>query len=337
MADEWDYYHTQIDGKSGMVAVNLGLAAESPQASRPWLLRLGLKLRTPDALPGEEEAAALNKFEEALLPQMAGEVQAVYVGRTTVPGRRNMYFYAPDPGWYVAVCRAVLSDFEGWEPDFEKKQDAGWSTYEDFLFPNPRQLRTIFNRRTVVALLRAGDDTAKPRPVDHVLFFNSPAGRQRFSDAVTAEGFTIVEHVSGADDDMDAPAPLLRPPPPPGFGGDREPGSTGDTVVIDALMPENAEQAADAGLVPSGKFRIAPIGGPAPAAAAPAAAEAPAFEEEDDEGGDDEHPYRLELSRVDSVDLPNINAVVDSLLVRASELGGVYKGWAAPVVKSAEE
>jgi hypothetical protein len=81
---------------------------------------------------------------------------------------------------------------DGWE-------DSEWSTYFNFLYPNPYQKRSMLNRRVCEGLEEVGDDLSLERPLDHRVYFEDAVQKQAFEAKVVELGFALRE---GNDEDF---------------------------------------------------------------------------------------------------------------------------------------
>src|SRR5262249_34747262 len=95
MAENWDAYLTNIDGKVASIFVDLGLKADVPMAGKPWSFFIRIPLLNPadNGLTQTEEFTILQSVEQAILDALKDQ-QAIYAGRVTTGGARVMVFYA---------------------------------------------------------------------------------------------------------------------------------------------------------------------------------------------------------------------------------------------------
>ncbi len=205
---DWASHQRPSDAGPAAIAVDLSLEPRAPLADRPRLVRIRYALRAarPDGLPEPGEAEALARVEDMLAATLA-PAGAVYAGRVTLAGFREHLFYLPDAVGVRAeldAVRAALADYDLGE---QGEDDPAWQAYRQELFPTPRTLRWLLDRRAVEALARRGDRGDRARPVDHQASFPTAEGREAFAAEVQAQGF---EPVARRDD----------APPPNGFGVD---------------------------------------------------------------------------------------------------------------------
>jgi uncharacterized protein (TIGR01619 family) len=302
--ENWNFYACELDSKFTVITLGMHLAGEGPKESHPHLLMMRIPLTDPEGLPDKEEADALNSLEDALLPELERQLDAVYVGRLTTAGRRELFFYAPSAeGWPDAVEEA-FSDFPQYEPEFAEQRDPDWDFYFGFLYPEPRQVQQMLNRDVLENLAKAGDDPDKPRPVDHTIEFPTEEARSAFLKVAVERGF--IETEEDQEDCGD------------GCGHDHGHSHHHEHDASHEHAHEHGHSH-EHGHAEAGGEGHAEAGG------------------EEDEGGEEgdeepEMPFRLTITRDETTDPENIDAVVDELFVLAEEHGGRYDGWGALVM-----
>ena len=207
-APDWVSHQRPSQAGPAAIAVDLALSTRAPLLDRPRLVRVRYALRAarPDGLPEPAEAEALTRVEDMLAATLA-PIGAVYAGRVTLAGFREHHFYLPDAVSVRAELDAVRAALADYDLDEKGEDDPAWQVYRQELFPTPRTLRWLLDRRAVVALARRGDRAERPRPVDHQASFPTLEAREAFVAEVLAQGF---EPVARRDDG----------PPPSAFGVD---------------------------------------------------------------------------------------------------------------------
>lgn len=193
MADDWDFYFCRVNDVPSSIFVDLGLRAGAPDPARPQLLWIWVPMRAPrpDGLSSAEEADPLGAIEDALTGALRTRLDAVLAGRITGAGRREFYFYAPHATAFASHVASVFRAFPDYAPDVGEQPDPEWGQYLALLYPNPRQLERIRNRRVIAALEEAGDVLVTPRPITHWLYFADPAARAATAATLAAAGFAV--------------------------------------------------------------------------------------------------------------------------------------------------
>lgn len=199
MSDHWDFYFARVNDVESSLFVDLGIRKDVPAADRPWLLWLWVYMNAPqeNGMSSSEEAPRLHALEDAFTAPLAAACGAELVGRITGDSRREFYYYGTGTEAFEQAARAVLANFPEYRFDLGTHHDPEWSQYLNVLYPGPRDLTGITNRRVIDALAEQGDDASLPRPIEHWAYFRSPEARAAFASQATAQGFAITgEHQS---------------------------------------------------------------------------------------------------------------------------------------------
>jgi len=111
------------------------------------------------------------------------------VGRITTAGRREFYFYGPQPDRFEQAVAGALKSFSHHEFETGTKEDPDWSQYLNVLYPSPEEHERIKNLHVIEALEKHGDSLKKARLVSHWAYFTSPQDRDRFIAKAVSAGF----------------------------------------------------------------------------------------------------------------------------------------------------
>jgi len=191
---DWDFYFSNVDDVIGSFYVDLGLSKIAPVKGKSNLVWVSLKMNNPrgDGLSSAEEFQTLSAIEDRLQLIILKSHSAIYAGRLTSNNKRDFYFYLGDPTHYDETISEALTAFPSYTYDFGIKEDVAWSSYTEFLFPDPRQFQSIQNRRVVDNLERNGDTLTKERPVDHWIYFKTDSDRADFLKKIEPLKFDLV-------------------------------------------------------------------------------------------------------------------------------------------------
>lgn len=200
MSDQWDFYFCRVNDVVSSLFVDLGARESAPDPERTHLLWIWIPFRVPrdDGLSTSEEAPTLSAIEDDLVATLGRELGAVFVGRITGAGRRELYFYAPAPEGFESAVSEVSAKYPAYEFDFGDQPDPTWSQYLNVLYPGARDLQRMRNRRVVEALEAEGDSLQAERPVTHWIYFQDPAQRAVAVERLVPEGFQV-EQVNAED------------------------------------------------------------------------------------------------------------------------------------------
>lgn len=193
--EEWEFYFSNVNDKLGSIFVDLGLRKVAPIADKPNVVWISIKMNNPreDGLSSQEESGTLRDIEDALVEKIISKHNAIYVGRLTSAGDRDLYFYFGDTTLYDKTISEIMVAYPKYQFDFGSKEDKEWGGYFDFLYPLPQQFQGIQNRRVIEQLKKGGDNLTKEREVFHWIYFKSESDREKFLEKIKNDNFLIVD------------------------------------------------------------------------------------------------------------------------------------------------
>lgn len=149
LPQDWDCYACLVDEKSASCYLNLALNDIFPIPTKPNVLFVQIKMNQPreDGLSSEEEFQPLIDLEDAVIAQISEQLEAIYVGRMTTNGHRDLFFYFSDNSEIGNIVHGIMQQFTDYQYNIGAKPDPQGSIYLDYLYPNQRQLATIQQRR----------------------------------------------------------------------------------------------------------------------------------------------------------------------------------------------
>lgn len=188
--ERWEVYPSKIEDDFAMFAVNLGPEADAPFDNLRWLniVRLGFEA-LPSGMPNSETNAFLYELEDFVSEKTSAR-GGIQVGRLTVGGRRELFFYTATNDADL-ILRDLNDEFGDLEVEVLANLDAEWNVYFGFLYPQPIDFQRIHNQRVVRLLAEHGDQPEVPRQIDHFAYFPDAESREAFARAVTEDGFEI--------------------------------------------------------------------------------------------------------------------------------------------------
>jgi uncharacterized protein (TIGR01619 family) len=202
MDGNWEFYPVKVEGQPASIFLDLALAADAPLPGYPTVgfLRLYLRTARPDGMAAQEEFADLVALEDALIPRVVGEQQAVFAGRSTGRGMRDLFFYVYDRERFEREVISALIPFEAYKFEIGHRDDPQWTVYFDFLYPTPLDLQRISNRQVTDQLREHGDDLGKERPIDHSAVFNEAGPAAAFVAWATTHGYAVLRNGEEPDE-----------------------------------------------------------------------------------------------------------------------------------------
>ena len=192
MTDDWDFYALRVDDEPASIFVDLGIQANAPLSSHPHMayVRLYMNDPRPDGLSSKEEFDTLIEIEKSIEATLCDDGVG-YVGRKTSGGCRDFYFYVSTANDWQAKVDQALAGFKSYRYETGVRDDAGWTTYLNFLLPGKLDRQRIENRRVCEALERHGDKLTAEREIDHWVYFQSQEALDACLAEVAAAGFGV--------------------------------------------------------------------------------------------------------------------------------------------------
>jgi len=192
--EDWGTYMSNVDGVIGSLFVDLGLKEIAPVVDKPNVIWVSISMQNPreDGLSSSEESDLLYAIEDALVDSVKNQHNAIFAGRLTSDGMRQLYFYFGDTAGYEKTIARSMSKYPDYEFDFGTKEDAEWDGYINFLYPEPSQYQMIMNGRVVMNLEQDGDNLTKERMVDHWIYFETENDMQNYISEIEKQNFKVI-------------------------------------------------------------------------------------------------------------------------------------------------
>lgn len=149
MEEDWDFYRLRVNDRPASIFLNLSLKQAAPMPGYNRCAYLQVKMRKPreDGLSSQEEYDDLIALEEAVAPAISAATGAIYVGRDTTAGNRDLFFYLKEDVEFPAAVITAMSAFPDYAYDWGIRADRDWTVYLDFLFPSASAMEQIAERR----------------------------------------------------------------------------------------------------------------------------------------------------------------------------------------------
>jgi|GEM_PF-3535859 len=199
MAD-WSSYFARMEGSPISIAVDLALKTRAPMAEKPAAYTVAVALREPDehGMTSEHEYRALQSIEEELAAALEPH-GIIEVGRVTGRGMRTFHYYGP----LTESAGDIVAEVMGFHAEYRYRalsaSDPAWSIYSAYLYPDENQLAFANDMKALQALLDAGDDFERPRPIEHTIRFDDARKRDVFARAMADHGYRVaIDEASNA-------------------------------------------------------------------------------------------------------------------------------------------
>lgn len=199
MAD-WSSYFARMEGAPISIAVDLALRDRAPIPDKPSAYTVAVALRQPDehGMTTEGEYRALQEIEEELAASLE-PLGVIEAGRVTGRGMRTFHYYGPEVQDVAEAVSGVMAMHAEYKYRSLAAADPGWTIYSAYLYPDDHQLAFANDMKALQALLDAGDDFERPRPIEHTITFDDPEKREAFARAMAGHGYDLA-----TDDEVNA-------------------------------------------------------------------------------------------------------------------------------------
>ena len=99
-----------IDGYRMVAMIHDGLQAYKAKSATPWFLGLSTSLSNPssEGLPTATEADVLNRWEDVVELEIRSRCKAIFIGRVTWKGNRELLYYVDDPQQVVPKIEELI-------------------------------------------------------------------------------------------------------------------------------------------------------------------------------------------------------------------------------------
>lgn len=187
---DWNVYFSRIGDAPAALRINLALIEVAPLAEYPQHVRVSMKLEQTNehGFPMPEESEAVYDIEDQM-DRLAGN-DNIPAGIVTTDGAANWHFYSRDAEAFAQACRTLLTQNDR-VCDIKISEDAEWSFYQEFLYPDRYELQAIRNEQVLRRFRQDGDRLEQPRPIDHWLFFHTEADLNAAAAKVDTLGYTV--------------------------------------------------------------------------------------------------------------------------------------------------
>jgi hypothetical protein len=174
-APMYEFWRRIEDSVPFDLALDLGRAEDYPLGGHPWFFGVRIPMTDQDehGLPSPEELTRLDVVENRVR-EVVRERDALYVGRRTGAGNRDLLFYLPErPKAAEDRIRMTV----GMEILFISRPDKTWVGYESLL-PEAREWRQIEDRRGIQELLDMDLPPEEPYRLMHEVVTKSQKGAE---------------------------------------------------------------------------------------------------------------------------------------------------------------
>ena len=186
---------TRIEEDS-VVHLEVDMNAFAYSSDNPWLFSVFIKFDAADEL--SESFEEFLEAKEALIIALEHEERTKYVGMRIVDGWSELYFYANDSKDLDAIVTKILSPSH-YVYESSVVRDTKWDFHYKNLKPSELELCHIESEKIIFMLEEEEDDLEVVRPVEHYISFELPTQKNRFTNTLNIEGYTLKDEISSEE------------------------------------------------------------------------------------------------------------------------------------------
>ena len=141
---EWWSYLATYDAGPGSIRLDMNLRKTAPVKGFPHLVVTGVTYTSTQrkGLPEAEDLDRLNQISSAVVAAIAAKTPSIHAGTFTHDFEQLNYIYVTNVEGIAEVVKNVYSQrCPGCKTYTNLKNDASWSAYREFLFPNEATLK----------------------------------------------------------------------------------------------------------------------------------------------------------------------------------------------------
>jgi len=203
--DDWQSYLLNKNETISSTIVDLNFGQKTVVAPQENLVYLSVELCEPqeNGMANKEEETELWKIEDDLmLAFYKNDINLSFAGQITTKNSRTFYFYTDNILLTEKTISAVLLKYPKYVHELGHKMDSRKQTYFDLLYPPPRQMQQIKNRKVLNVLTENKDDLSKERAVTHWIYFGNMADLEKYEVFGENLGFeTLVKEKEAAENE----------------------------------------------------------------------------------------------------------------------------------------
>lgn len=195
MPENWNLFERLNEDGQTMTFMNTALKDTAPLAGYTKLITIIFNMYSLWDKAGGGSRTAQELFyslEDKLIEGMQASEYSVYIGRTSIQNKMELYFYGQGSIHWEDRLKAILADFPDFRYYYTVRADEEWSFYMEEMYPTPIEEQWMRNAKIAFALQRHGDDPDTVRIVEHWLHFSSKHGMDEAKGRARKLGYHVV-------------------------------------------------------------------------------------------------------------------------------------------------
>lgn len=199
---DWTFYFSNVNDKPASIATDLNLINVAPIKGQENVVYVSIEMPNPreDGLSSNEDANELWKIEDEIINALdKNNLEYTFAGRLTSDGYRDLYFFGENTILMEKQVSSAMTAYPDFEFDFGHQPDKEWNQYFNFLYPLPKQMQIIQNRRVLEQLEKEGDPLTKEREVFHWIYFKTQSDLDQFENFTKSQGYKTLRKDKSLD------------------------------------------------------------------------------------------------------------------------------------------
>ncbi|WKZ85964.1 DUF695 domain-containing protein [Ralstonia pickettii] len=198
--DAWEVFPSQRGEHPALISYNKSYSQIAAKDARSSLFRVRLEFKhpTPKGWPPAEESPELNRVEDLLEAAVAAN-GGIQVGRITVDGHREFYFYVAFPEKRAQDIVTSVAAQASYKLQNVYRRDPAKEGYWKYLYPTADDQQVIGDMRVLDSLRQQGDIGTVSRHVTHWAYFPKQREAQQFANWANANAYKVSSVAPTAD------------------------------------------------------------------------------------------------------------------------------------------
>lgn len=180
-------YDWQYEGEDAVFRADLSLQPETQAEEYPFLFRLDCRAAKEEALT-PRCLRHVDSMERKFIKE-----DLLFAGRVDTPLCAQFYLYSRGKETGAALEYIAEKEKRLLECRIDARDDADWSFYHRFLYPDVAKSQTEENRKLIDRIVKTGDNPAAARRIRLHLFFPSEPLAAMFAQQARTAGFALAE------------------------------------------------------------------------------------------------------------------------------------------------
>ena len=192
MSENWGFYYKNLNEMISYVRVDLGLKENVPMQDYKYSITLMLSMKPKVFnIKRKFDYKLMTEIEDDLLKEFSNESAIIFVGTITNSEMKSLFFYSKDNDTAITMLDNLVSLHREVSYKITEDDDSNWELYKEFLYPNDLEMQMVKDGVVFESLRKHGDNLSSPREIRHWAYFKTNDDREKFSDIITKEGFTV--------------------------------------------------------------------------------------------------------------------------------------------------